>query len=245
MQETTATASELQQTARVTEERAREMQEAMARSVEASQAIRAQLGDVAGAMARVREEMQTVMGSIQDLARRNLQIGEIIESVGEVADQTQLLAVNAAIEAAKAGDVGRGFSVVAGEMKALADQSKKASHRIRAIVSEVQQAATDTTRVAVTGQARLEDAIGPVSAVLPLVEHLTARVEESSGSLRQILAIVAQQIAGIGQISQAMRMIQGGVHEGVAQSAQLEQGAVSLDALGGQLRDLVSGYRLH
>jgi methyl-accepting chemotaxis protein len=245
VQETTATASELQQTARVTEERAREMQEAMARSVEASQKIRAQLGDVAGAMARVREEMQTVMGQVQDLARRNLQIGEIIESVGEVADQTQLLAVNAAIEAAKAGDVGRGFSVVAGEMKALADQSKKASHRIRAIVSEVQQAATDTTRVAVTGQARLEDAIGPVSAVLPLVEQLTARVEESSGSLRQILAIVAQQIAGIGQISQAMRMIQGGVHEGVAQSAQLEQGAVSLDALGGQLRDLVSGYRLH
>src|SRR5262249_39182796 len=157
-----------------------------ARSVEASQAIRAQLGDVAGAMARVREEMQTVLGQVQDLARRNLQIGEIIESVGEVADQTQLLAVNAAVAAAEAREVGRGFTVVAGEMKGLADQSKKASHRIRAIVAEVQQAASDTTRVAVTGQARLEDAIGPVSAVLPLVEQLTARVEESSGSLRQI-----------------------------------------------------------
>ncbi len=244
VQETTATASELQQTARVTEERAREMQEAMSRSVESSQAIRAQLDDAAGAMSRVREEMQAVMGSIQDLARRNLQIGEIIESVSEVADQTQLLAVNAAIEAAKAGEVGRGFAVVASEMKALADESKRASHRIRAIVSEVQQAATRTTEVAVTGQARLEDAMGPVSAVLPLVEELTGRVEESSRSLRQILAIVAQQIVGIGQISQAMKAIQGGVQEGVAQSHELERGAESLHDLGGQLRDLVAGYRL-
>ena len=112
-------------------------------------------------------------------------------------------------------------------------------------MSEVQQAAADTTRVAVTGQARLEEAIGPVSNVLPLIEQLTARVEESSGSLRQILAIVSQQIAGISQISQAMRMIQGGVHEGVAQSAQLAQGAESLDVLGTQLRDLVAGYRIH
>ena len=242
--QTIATASELQQTVRVTEERAREIQEVMGRTSQSSQAIRAQLGDAAAVMARVRQEMETIVASIQDLSKRNLQIGEIIESVGEVADQTQLLAVNAGIEAAKAGDVGRGFSVVASEMKALADQTKKASSRIRAIVGEVQQAAAETTRVVATGQTRLQDAVRPVSDVMPLVEQLTTQVDASNQALRQILGVVSQQVNGIGQITDAMKTVQGASQEGLRHNQELERGAESLDRLGQQLRELVSAYRI-
>ena len=97
-------------------------------------------------------------------------------------------------------------------------------------------------RVAVTGGARLDKAIGPLSTVLPLVEELTARVEASHSSLRQILEIVSRQIAGIDQVSQAMEQIQGGMLEGVAFSYELERGAEGLVELGGQLQSLVSSF---
>jgi methyl-accepting chemotaxis protein len=216
----------------------------MGRTSQSSEAIRSQLGDAAEVMVRVRREMQTIVASIQDLSRRNLQIGEIIESVGDVANQTQLLAVNAGIEAAKAGDVGRGFSVVAAEMKALADQTKKASQRIRRIVAEIQQAAAETARVVDAGQGRLQDAVQPVSDVMPLVEQLTIEVDESNRSLRQIIAIVSQQVGGISQITEAMKTIQGAVQHGLDQNLELERGAESLDRLGGQLRAAVAEYQI-
>jgi methyl-accepting chemotaxis protein len=244
VQETTTSATELQETARVAGERAREIQMTLATTSESGGAIKDQLGDATELLARAREELHSIVGSVQDLSARNQQIGEIIESVAEVADQTQLLAVNASIEAAKAGDVGRGFGVVATEMKTLAEQSKKSAQRIRAIVGEVQRATAGTVQLVETGQSRLQEALDPVTAILPKVGQLTVQAEESGQSGRQIVAIVAQQGAGIEQISQAMRAIQGGVQEGLAQTQQVERAAESLNALAAKLRDTVATYRV-
>ncbi|HBL27867.1 MAG TPA: hypothetical protein DD490_13595 [Acidobacteria bacterium] len=244
VQETTTSAAELQETARVAGERAREIQAALARTVESGQSIKVQLAETTDLLGRAREELQTIVGSVQGLSGRNQQIGEIIESVSDVADQTQLLAVNAAIEAAKAGDVGRGFGVVAAEMKALAEQSKKSAQRIRGIVGEVQRATADTVRLVETGQARLQEVLSPVSAILPKIDKLTLQVDESGQSGRQIVAIVAQQGAGVEQISQAMKSIQAGVQEGLAQTQQVERAAESLNGLAAKLRDTVAAYRV-
>jgi methyl-accepting chemotaxis protein len=244
IQVTTTSATELQETARVAGERAREIQSTLRATSESGQAINVELGDATGLLARAREELQTIVGSVQQLSNRNQQIGEIIESVADVADQTQLLAVNAAIEAAKAGEVGRGFGVVATEMKALAEQSKKAAQKIRGIVGEVQRATTDTAQLVSIGQTRLQDALDPVTAILPKVEKLTAQVDESGQSGRQIIAIVAQQGAGIEQISQAMKAIQGGVQEGLAQTQQVDRAAESMTVLAAKLRDIAATYRV-
>jgi methyl-accepting chemotaxis protein len=244
VQETTTSATELQETARVAGERAREIQTALASTAESGQSIKVQLGEATELLGRAREELLAIVGSVQDLSGRNQQIGEIIESVSDVADQTQLLAVNAAIEAAKAGEVGRGFGVVATEMKALAEQSKKSAQRIRSIVGEVQRATADTVRQVETGQARLQEALDPVSAILPKIDRLTVQVDESGQSGRQIVAIVAQQGAGVEQISQAMKSINGGVQEGLAQTQQVERAAESLNLLAAKLRDNVAGYRV-
>lgn len=244
VQETTTSSTELQETARVAGDRAREIQTTLATTAESGQGIKIELGHATSLLGRAREELHSIVGSVQDLSNRNQQIGEIIESVADVADQTQLLAVNAAIEAAKAGEVGRGFGVVASEMKALSEQSKKAAQRIRGIVGEVQRATADTVQLVETGQARLQEALDPVTAILPRVERLTVQVDEAGQSGRQIVAIVAQQGAGIEQISQAMKMIQGGVQEGLAQTEQVERAAESLTALAGKLRDTVAAYRI-
>lgn len=244
VQETTTSSTELQETARVAGDRAREIQTTLATTAESGQGIKIELGHATSLLGRAREELNSIVGSVQDLSNRNQQIGEIIESVADVADQTQLLAVNAAIEAAKAGEVGRGFGVVASEMKALSEQSKKAAQRIRGIVGEVQRATADTVQLVETGQSRLQEALDPVTAILPKVERLTVQVDEAGQSGRQIVAIVAQQGAGIEQISQAMKMIQGGVQEGLAQTQQVERAAESLTALAGKLRDTVAAYRI-
>jgi methyl-accepting chemotaxis protein len=155
-----------------------------------------------------------------------------------------LLAVNAGIEAAKAGEFGRGFSVVASEMKTLADQSKKAAQRIRDIVAEVQRGTADAVRTVETGRERVQEALEPVGTMMPKVEQLALQVDESGQSLKQILEIVRQQTVGIDQINQAMKVVQEAVRESLVQNQQLEQGAEGLNVLARQLTDSVAAYRL-
>lgn len=242
--ESTASASELQETSRVTGDRAKEIQRILERTIQSSQGIRSQLGDTASAMSAIQTQMSAIVRSIQQVAEKNVQIGEIIESVGDLADQSQLLAINAGIEAAKAGESGKGFSVVAAEMKTLADQSKNAAKRVRSIVSEIRKSADDAASVAETGQTRFSESMERIQPVLDQVEDLTLRVDESGQAVQQILAIVNQQIIGVEQITEAMRMIQDGVQAGVSQNQQLERAAESLNAVGQRLTNLVEEYHL-
>ena len=195
-------------------------------------------------LAVAKDEMRTIVESIQGLVGSNQQIGEIIENVRDVADQTQLLAVNAGIEAAKAGEFGRGFGVVASEMKTLADQSKKAAQRIRDIVAEVQRGTAEAVRTVETSRERVQEALEPVGTMMPKVEQLAGQVDESGQSLKQIMAIVQQQTVGIDQINQAMKVVQDAVRESLVQNQQLEQGAESLNVLARQLNESVAAYRL-
>ncbi len=243
VQQTTTSTAELAETVRVTEQRAADVQVAMDRTLQTSQRIREELGETQDVLGVTREELRSIVAGIQALVARNEQIGEIIENVREVADQTQLLAVNAGIEAVKAGDLGRGFGVVAAEMKALADQSKKAAHRIRGIVGEVQRSTVEVVRIVETGRERVQEALRPVGEMVPRVEQLAGQVEDSAASLKQILAIVQQQTVGIEQINQAMKVVQGAVQESLAQNQQLDESAESLRGQAKQLDDSVSGYR--
>jgi methyl-accepting chemotaxis protein len=243
IQETTTSTAELTETVRVTGQRASEVQLAMDRTNETSQGLRAELGEAQNVLGVTREEMRTIVGSIQGVLGRNQQIGEIIENVRDVADQTQLLAVNAGIEAAKAGEFGRGFSVVASEMKALADQSKKAAQRIRDIVAEVQSGTAEAVHTVETSQGRVHEALLPLGAMIPKVEQLTLQVDESGQSLRQILAIVQQQTIGIDQINQAIKVVQEAVQDGLLQNMQLESAAEGLNGLARRLNESVAAYR--
>ncbi len=103
-------------------------------------------------MGTVREQTGSIAESILTLAEQAQAIGEIIATVNDIAEQTNVLSLNAAIEASRAGEQGKGFSVVAGEVKALADQSKKATAQVRQILGEIQKATN--AAVMVTEQGR-------------------------------------------------------------------------------------------
>ena len=91
---------------------------------------------------RIREQMEAIAESMVRLSEQGQAIGQIIATVEDLAAQSNLLAVNASIEAAKAGEHGKGFGVVAQEVKSLAEQSKQATNQVRTILSDIQKATT-------------------------------------------------------------------------------------------------------
>ncbi len=151
------------------------------------------------------------------------QVTDIVESVRDFADQSNLLAVNAGIEAAKAGEHGRGFAVVAAEVRGLAEQSKQAAQRIRAAVSGADD-----------GRRALENAN-------VALERLASTLDESTEHARLIAATAAQEAAGVKQIAQAMTSVAEGGQASAEAARQLEEAVETVDRVASELRRFVSG----
>jgi methyl-accepting chemotaxis protein len=192
-------------------------------------------------MDRVKAQTESIAESILRLSEQAQAIAEIIEAVNDVADQTKLLSLNAAIEASRAGEHGRGFSVVAGEIKALAEQSKKATVQVRQILGEIQKATNSAVMATEEGSRSVRDAIKTVNLAGATINSLADTIAEAAQSAAQISASVGQQSVGMAQIQGAMQNINQATHQNLASTKQAEQAAQDLDLLGGKLRTLLAG----
>lgn len=166
------------------------------------------------------------LDSVRDVVQvmeRFAQATDFVQVVGEVAEQSNLLAVNAGIEAAKAGEFGRGFAVVATEVRTLADQSKEAARQIREAIEQTS-----------TGQSKLAKADEVISA-------LGSVLREASDKARQISGASVQQAAGIKQISDAMGGLTQGGRDTALASKQIQEAVVQLNEVSSKLVELVSG----
>src|SRR5690606_18651776 len=121
-----------------------------------------------------------------ELSEKNIQIGEIVQSVNAIAEQSNLLAVNASIEAAKAGDHGRGFSVVASEVKALAQQSKQATEQIRSILTEIQKSSNGAVMITEQGVKRVEEGGSLIEELGRTIRSLGTAIDGSADTATQI-----------------------------------------------------------
>ncbi len=130
---------------------------------------------------------------IQELGRRSEQIGQIVEAIDEIAEQTNLLALNAAIEAARAGEHGRGFAVVADEVRKLAERSSKATKEIAQLIATVQK---DTT-----------EAVAAMNQGADEVERGRTIADEAGKALREISEAVSQSNSLVGQIVTAAQQM--------------------------------------
>jgi PAS domain S-box-containing protein len=237
--ETVATVEEVTQTAEHAAQRAQGVGEAVQHTLEVGRAGRKTVEESIAALDKVREQVEATAETILALAEQAQAIGEITATVADIAEQTNLLALNAAIEASRAGEHGRAFSVVAGEVKALADQSKKATAQVRQILGEVQKA----TNAAVLSTEEVTKGVATAGAVSAhageTIRALAETLAEAAQAAAQIAASAGQQATGMAQIHHAMHNIDQVAKQNLAAVRQAEQAAQNLNALGGRLSGIV------
>jgi methyl-accepting chemotaxis protein len=239
--ETVATIEQISQTAESSNDRAKAVAESSLRAVDNGVAGRRAVDDTVTVMGDVKTRTESIANSILALAEQAQAIGEIIAVVNNVADQTNILAFNAAIEASRAGEQGKGFGVVAGEIKSLAEQSKKATVQVRQILGEIQRATNSAVIATEHGAKTVDEALHMVHQADEAIRALTDIVADAARSATQISASANQQSIGMAQIQRAMRDISDTTSQSLASTRQTEQAARDLDAVGLRLAELLRG----
>ncbi|GBG13056.1 methyl-accepting chemotaxis protein [Novimethylophilus kurashikiensis] len=242
--QTTTTVEEVKQTVLVSSQKAHQVSEEAQRTTEVSRSGRQAVEDVVDGMSRIREQTTATAESIARLSEQSLAIGEMIALVNDLAEQSNVLAVNAAIEASKAGEYGKGFSVVAQEIKSLAEQSKQAASQVRAMLGDIQKATGAAVKATEINARVVEDGSRQSVEAGHAIHALEDSITQSAQAAMQIAASSQQQLVGMDQVAQAMNNIRRASAQNLAGTRQAEAAAQGLHELGIRLKQLVERYRV-
>lgn len=242
--QTTATVEEVKQTTLLTNQKAKNVSEAAQRATLVSQEGRKAVEESIEGMLQIRQQMELIAESIVRLSEQSQAIGEIIATVNDLAEQSNLLAVNASIEAAKAGEHGKGFAVVAQEVKSLAVQSRQATAQVRSILGDIQKATGSAVSAAERGSRVVEAGARQSKSAGEAIVQLADSIAESANAATQIAASTQQQLAGMDQLGYAMESIRVATRQNADSTKQAEAAANGLHDLGQELKTLIARYRI-
>ncbi|OPY15386.1 MAG: Methyl-accepting chemotaxis protein McpA [Syntrophus sp. PtaB.Bin001] len=242
--ETTSTVEEVKQTAHLSTQKAKYVFDSAQKAMDVSQKGRKTIELAVEGMNFIRTQTDSISASIVKLSERSQAIGEIISTVNDIADQSNLLAVNAAIEAAKAGDQGKGFAVVAQEVRNLAEQSKQATSQVRTILNEIQKAVGEAVMSTEQETKAVDAGMKQTSEAGDSFRRLADTIEDSAQAATQITASSQQQLVGMDQVVLAITNINQASSQNVAGARQVETAAQNLHDLGQQLKQLIDRYKL-
>ncbi|MGR9115621.1 MAG: HAMP domain-containing methyl-accepting chemotaxis protein [Gammaproteobacteria bacterium] len=239
--ETTATVEEVKQTAQVASQKARYVSESSQKAMSASQSGYRSVEDTIHGMRVIQEQMETIAETVVRLSEQGQAIGEIIATVNDLSEQSNLLAVNAAIEAAKAGEQGRGFAVVAQEVKSLAEQSKRATGQVRTILGDIQKATSSAVLATEQGGKAVGSGLKQATETGESIQLLTESITQAAQAATQISASSQQQMVGMDQVALAMENIKQASAQNTTGTKQAELAAQNLHELGQKLSLLIGG----
>ena len=231
---------QIQAVAAQSEDSAKAAQQARETAARGSQAV----ADTVDGMQRIRDQVQSTSKRIKRLGESSQEIGEIVQLISDIADRTSILALNASIQAAMAGDAGQGFAVVAEEVERLAERSadatKQISLLIRAIQTETSEAISDmeeSTREVVEGSELATQA----GQTLTEIDTVTRQLE---GLITQVSASASQQADAATEVASTMTKISETTKASADKSRSATESVGQLSGLANQLRESVSQFKL-
>ncbi len=242
--ETTATMEELKGASHQIAENAQMVSSIAEQTLAATRTGEGSIKSFMDSMEKVRKNAIEVDDAISKLSRRVERIGTVVEVIDEIADRSDLLALNAALEGAKAGEAGRGFSIVAGEMRRLAENVMGSTKEIKNLITEIREAtqtakeASDSNkRTAADGEELGRVAIGSVNGIL-------GGTQETSDAARVINLATQQQRTATEQVVQSMSEIEEVTRQAQTGSRQATGAATELTKLAERLADLVERFKV-
>ena len=242
--ETSTTAEELKQTAHMSRQKAESVSASAQAAVQTSKTGQRAVEETMEGMNQVRQQMETIAEGIMRLSEQSQAIGEIVASVNDLAEQSNLLAVNAAIEAARAGEQGKGFTVVAEEVRNLAEQSKQATAQVRGKLNDIQKATGSAVMATEQGHKVVEAGVKQAALAGEGIRRLGDSVAEAAQAASLIAALSEQQLTGVEQVTVAMEEIKEASQQNLEVTRQVEEHAGRLHTLGEKMQELVRQYRL-
>jgi methyl-accepting chemotaxis protein len=242
--QTVSTVEEMKQTVQLSSQKAKHVADAAQNAVAISQTGRQSVEEVIEGMNLIQQQMESIAQSIVRLSEQSQAIGEIVNTVKDLAEQSNLLAVNAAIEANKAGEHGRGFAVVAQEVKNLAEQSKKATVQIRSLLGDIQKGTHLAVLATEQGAKVVESGVRQSQDAGEAIRLLAERIGENAAAANQIAISAQQQMVGMDQLVLATANIKETTSQNIESTRQAEIAAHDLHALGIRLKQLVERYKV-
>ena len=195
-------------------------------------------------MERIAVRVKDAAKTVEELGGRSEQIGQIIGTIDDIADQTNLLALNAAIEAARAGEQGRGFAVVADEVRALAERTSRATREISEMIKAIQSETRGAVAAMEDGVTEVEKGTEHSGKSAQALERILEQVSEVTMQINQIATAAEQQTTTTGEISGNIQKITCVVHQTAGGIAETASAAATLSLQSAELQRLVHQFKL-
>jgi methyl-accepting chemotaxis protein len=239
MAEITTTISELLATSRQIAESAQRVSQIASQTATGARAGDGTVTKAQDAIAGIRRQVDLVVGHMLELGKKSQQIGAVLDIVSELAEQTNILAINATIEAVGAGETGKRFAVVADEIRKLADRVTGSTKEVRTLIEDVRSAVNTTVMATETGSKAVDTGLRHFDDVAAAFKHIGSLVGTTTEAGREIELSTKQQTTAVEQVNVAIANVAQATRETEASSGQTLQTASQLVTMSKDLLRLV------
>jgi methyl-accepting chemotaxis protein len=240
----TATMEELTDTAKQIAHSATAVEKIADDSAQAAHAGFASVNEALEAMEKIRRRVADISGKTLLLGERSQRISEVLNLIKDIAGEIHLLAVNAAIESAAAGEHGKRFAVVASEVRRLAERTRESAEEIKGIVGEIQSATNTSVLATEQGVKEVENGVSLATKARGSLEQILQMVDRTTQAIRQITFATQQQRSASEQIVQTMREVAEVTKQTAAGMKQSANSVTDLNILADQFKARIREFRL-